>query len=89
MVVTRMGVQQNSQGQGLGGALLRDALIRTDNVADIADIRVLLIHAKNDRARDFYLKYAEFEPSPTNPPHLMLLLKDLRLALHQANRPQP
>jgi hypothetical protein len=38
---------------------------------------VLLVHAKHDAARDWYLKYG-FEPSPTDPLHLQLLMKDIR-----------
>jgi hypothetical protein len=37
----------------------------------------LLVHALNERARAFYLRY-DFEPSPIDPLHLMLLLKDAR-----------
>jgi hypothetical protein len=36
------------------------------------------VHAKDDAARQWYLNW-EFEPSPTDPLHLYLLLKDLKL----------
>jgi len=32
------------------------------------------------RWQAFYLDFGEFEPSPTDPLHLFLLLKDLRAA---------
>ena len=59
---------------------MRDALLRTAAAADIAGIRALLVHAKDDEARRFYLRY-EFEPSPTDPLHLFLLLKELKALL--------
>ena len=48
--------------------------------ADIAGIRALLVHAKDDEARIWY-ESLEFEPSPTDPYHLFLLMKDLRALL--------
>ena len=65
------------QRQGLGQALLKDALLRTAQAADIAGIRRLLVHAKDDAARRWYEGW-EFEPSPTDPYHLFLLLKELK-----------
>ena len=52
-----------------------------DFEADEIGIRALLIHAKDESAREFYMKCAEFEPSPTDPLHLFLLMKDLRKSL--------
>ena len=51
--------------------------LRTAAAADIAGIRALLVHAKDDEARGWY-EALEFEPSPTDPYHLFLLMKDLR-----------
>jgi GNAT superfamily N-acetyltransferase len=62
---------------GLGKGLLKDALIRTARAADIVGVRALLVHAKDDPARAFYQRY-DFEPSPTDPYHLFLLVKDIR-----------
>ena len=64
------------QGRGLGKALVKDALLRTAAAADIAGIRALLVHAKDDEARSWY-EALEFEPNPTDPYHLLLLMKDL------------
>jgi hypothetical protein len=58
-----------------------DALQRVVASADLIGVRALLIHAESPAARDFYLNLAEFEPSPTDPLHLILLMKDLRRAL--------
>jgi hypothetical protein len=50
---------------------------RTLQAADIAGIRALAVHAKEEAARGFYQKF-DFIPSPTDPMHLFVLLKDLR-----------
>ena len=77
MILARLAVDAQHQSVGLGKALLKDALLRTVQAADIAGIRALLVHAKDDVARQWYLNW-EFEPSPTDPLHLYLLLKDLK-----------
>lgn len=81
ILLARLAVHTAAQGKGLGRALLRDALVRVANAADEIGVRALLIHAKDEQAKAFYLRCAEFEPSPTDPLHLFLLLKDLRKAL--------
>jgi len=55
--------------------------LRVNQAADIIGVRALLIHAESEAARAFYEHLAEFDPSPTDPLHLVLLLKDLRRAL--------
>lgn len=80
MILARLAVDSAHQGKGLGQALLRDALLRTAQAADIAGIRCLLVHAKDDAARHWYASW-EFEPSPTDPYHLFLLIKDLKSLL--------
>lgn len=80
MILARLAVNRTHQGQGLGRALLKDALIRTAQAADIAGIRALLIHAKDDAARRWYQSW-EFETSPSDPYHLYLLIKDLKALL--------
>lgn len=80
MILARLAVDLGHQGKGLGRALLKDALLRTAQAADIAGIRCLLVHAKDDVARQWYLSW-EFEPSPTDPYHLFLMLKDLKALL--------
>lgn len=80
MLLARLAVDRSEQGQGLGKALLKDALLRTAQAADIAGIRALLVHAKDDEARAWY-EALDFEPSPTDAYHLFLMLKDLRALL--------
>ena len=80
MVLARLAVDAEHQRQGIGQALLKDALLRTAQAAEIAGIRCLLVHAKDDPAKRWYEAW-EFEPSPTDPYHLFLMLKDLKSAI--------
>lgn len=77
MLLARLAVALSSQGQGVGKALLRDAMQRTIQAADIAGIRAFAVHAKDEEAKRFYEKF-DFIPSPTDPMHLFVLLKDVR-----------
>ena len=80
MILARLAVDQAHQRKGLGQALLKDALLRTAQAADIAGVRALLVHAKDEAARQWYESW-EFEPSPTDSFHLFLMLKDMKSLL--------
>ena len=80
MLLARLAVDRSGQGQGLDKALLKDAILRTVQAADIAGIRALLVHAGDDEAKAWYKSF-DFEPGPTDPLHLFLLMKDLRALL--------
>ena len=87
-ILTRLGVDIGEQGRGLGGALVRDALLQTAWIADRIGVRALLIHAENNAAVAFYRHLTPaFESSPTDPLHLILLMKDLRRAVALAASP--
>jgi GNAT superfamily N-acetyltransferase len=77
MLLARLGVSMNWQGKGIGADLLRNAILRTLAAADIAGIRALAVHAKNEQARNFYQRF-DFTESPTDPLHLFALIKDLK-----------
>lgn len=80
MILACLAVDQTFQGKGLGRALLQDALRRTLLAADIAGIRAVLVHAKDDEAREWYRKF-DFKEGTTDPFHLFLVLKDLKALL--------
>ena len=80
MLLARLAVLRNRQGQGIGSGLLKDALLRTLAAADIAGIRAVAVHAKDDESRAFYERF-DFLPSPTDPYHLFRLIKDIRGSL--------
>jgi GNAT superfamily N-acetyltransferase len=77
MVLARLAVSTNWQGQGVGSALLKDAVLRTLQAAEIAGLRALAVHAKDDAARAFYERHG-FISSPTDTYHLLALLKDVK-----------
>lgn len=77
MLLARLAVDLNWQKQGIGAALVKDATLRTLQAADIAGIRALVVHAKDDVAKKFYERF-DFLPSPTDPLHFFMLLKDVR-----------
>lgn len=80
ILLARLAVDTAEQGRGLGEAMLVEALARSCEAAGMIGARAVLVHAKNDEARAFYARYG-FEPSPTDPLHLMLLMKDARKTL--------
>ena len=63
MVLARLAVDTRAQGKKLGAALLRDAVTRAVAVSQNAGVPALLVHALNDRARQFYEHYG-FQASP-------------------------
>lgn len=77
MLLARLAVAANWQGKGLGAGLLKDAMLRTLQAADIAGIRAFAVHAKNDEAKAFY-EHFDFVASPSDPYHLFRLVKDIR-----------
>jgi GNAT superfamily N-acetyltransferase len=79
LVLARLAVHINAQGRGVGSGLLLDALGRTLQVADMIGVRALAVHAKDDSAVAFYQHFG-FAPSPTDPRHLFMIIKDIRLA---------
>jgi predicted N-acetyltransferase YhbS len=82
MLLARLAVAISWQNKGLGGGLLKDAMLRTLQAADIAGIRAFAVHAKDDTARSFYERF-DFVASPSDPYHLFRLLKDIRAALRR------
>ena len=71
MVLARLAVDLRAQGIQLGGVLLQDAVGRAVAVSQNAGVRALLVHALNDRAKQFYTHYG-FQASPLDPMTLML-----------------
>lgn len=80
MLLARLAVDLHWQKQGVGAALLKDATLRTLQATNIAGIRALVVHAKDEVAKQFYERF-DFIPSPSDPLHLFILLKDLRTLL--------
>lgn len=77
MLLARLAVAVPWQAKGLGSGLLKDAMLRTLQAAEIAGIRAFAVHAKDDQAKAFY-EHFDFVTSPSDPCHLFRLLKDIR-----------
>lgn len=65
IVLGRLAVDAAWAGKGLGAALLKDAIYRTEHIAIQVGVRALLVHALNDEIRDFYIRFG-FEPTIVN-----------------------
>lgn len=86
MILGRLAVDTQYQGSGLGQGLLRDALLRTLQVAEQAGIRAVLLHAMSERARRFYER-AGFAESPIDPMTMMISIADVERNLASPTTP--
>lgn len=80
MIVGRLAVEQVWQGRNVGSSLLRDAVLRTLQAAEIGGIRAILVHAVSEDAKRFYERYG-FSVSPVDPMTLMITIADAKKAL--------
>ena len=83
MVLARLAVDVDWQRRGIGSGMLKDAILRTLSAAEIAGLRALVVHPKDDAAREFYERF-DFVPSPSDPLHLFVLIKDLKRLMRAA-----
>jgi GNAT superfamily N-acetyltransferase len=82
ILLARLAVDREHQRAGLGRSLLQDVMLRCLDAAEAIGARVLLVHAKHEPAKAWYMQYG-FEESPTDPLHLLMLLKDVRALLER------
>jgi GNAT superfamily N-acetyltransferase len=82
VILARLAVDNDWHGRGLGAGLVLDAMRRVLQAADIAGVRAMLVHAKDDVARAFY-EHLGFEPFPGTPLTLYRLLKDIRAMVRE------
>ncbi|HUY95264.1 MAG TPA: GNAT family N-acetyltransferase [Terracidiphilus sp.] len=76
VLLARLAVHKDWQRRGVGRGLLKDAVLRTLQAAEIVGIRALAVHAKDEQARSYYEQF-DFVASPVDPLHLLVLLKDI------------
>lgn len=86
ILITRLAVDREHQGNHLGAGLLKDAITRAINAADEIGVRAVHVHAKTDAARVFYERYG-FEQSPTDDLHLQITIKTLKASYAEAVAP--
>jgi GNAT superfamily N-acetyltransferase len=80
MIIGRMGIDRAYQGQGLGRALLKDALFRIIRASKVVGARVVLVHAVDQEAVPFYARY-NFRSLPRNNQTLFLPIDEIIAAL--------
>jgi len=80
MILGRLAVNGGWQGRNLGASLLRDAVVRTLQAAEIGGIRAILVDAVSEDAKRFYERYG-FRASPVDPMILMITVADAKKAL--------
>jgi GNAT superfamily N-acetyltransferase len=77
IILARLAVDRTWRGKGLGAALVVDAMRRVLQAADIAGVRAMVVHAKDETAQRFY-EHLGFEQFPEKALTLYRLLKDIR-----------
>jgi GNAT superfamily N-acetyltransferase len=82
MVLGRLAVDKDFQRRGIGAGLLRDAILRTLQAADIAGIRAILVHAISETAKRFYESHG-FMASPVDPLTVMITITEASKPLGQ------
>lgn len=82
LLLGRLAVDKRFHNQGLGQALLRDALLRSVHIAEDAGVYALLLHAISEPAKQFYLSRG-FVESPLKPMTLLMTLQTARQVLNE------
>jgi GNAT superfamily N-acetyltransferase len=77
MLLARQALITAWQRHGVAAGLLKDAMRRTVQAADIAGIQAFAVHAIDETTRRFY-EHFDFIPSPIDLLHLFLPIKDIR-----------
>ena len=84
LLLGRLAIDQKYHNQGLGQALIRDAMLRAVNVSSEAGVFAILVHALSEQAKRFYLSRG-FVQSPLQPMTLMMTLDTVRLILSESD----
>ena len=80
VIIGRLAIDRRWQGKGLGGDLLRDAVLRATTATETIGVRAILVHAMNNDAKSFYEHFG-FRVSPAEPLTLMATIDDIRRAV--------
>ena len=82
-VIGRLAVDREYAGKGLGADLLADAFRRIVSASQNLGIAAVMVHAKSEAAKRFYMKCAEFLEYPTESRILYLPIETLEASLEQ------
>jgi GNAT superfamily N-acetyltransferase len=80
-VLGRLAVSRSHAGRGLGADILADALRRIAVASQSIGIGAVLVHAKDDRAKAFYMACAEFIEYPADSRILFLPIETVVAAV--------
>ncbi len=80
LLLGRLAIDRRYHNQGLGRALLRDAMLRAVSVSGDAGVFAILVHALSDPARQFYLSRG-FVESPLQPMTLLMTIETIKSIL--------
>lgn len=78
ILLARLAVDNKYQGQGIGIGLLTDALTRAAVISDSVGARAVLVHARDESARDFYERNIDCYRSPATELQLLIPMKAVR-----------
>lgn len=78
ILLARLAVDESAQGEGLGWELLRDALLRSVRLSESIGAVAVLVHCRDDQAKEFYLHHGDFVESPVDRLQLMVPVKVLQ-----------
>ena len=84
ILLARLAVDRRAHGRQLGAALLQDAIKRAVLLSESIGAACLLIHCRDDTARDFYVHQGDFLASPVDELHLVLPIKEARRLLDRS-----
>ncbi|MTV33229.1 GNAT family N-acetyltransferase [Rhodoblastus acidophilus] len=76
-VIGRLAVSRDHAGKGLGSAILSDALRRIALASQSIGIGAVMVHAKDEKAKRFYLRCAEFIEYPDDSRTLFLPIETI------------
>ena len=79
-LIGRLAVHHGMQQQGIGSALLRDAILRIAQAAEHMGIKGIMVHALDDGSAKFYAQRG-FRPSKVDGHHLMISMSELTAEL--------
>jgi GNAT superfamily N-acetyltransferase len=80
VIIGRMAVDEKFERRGIGKGLIKDAVIRILGAAKVVGVRAILIHAKSEDSRWFYVEKCGLTGCPADPMTLMITLTDAKTA---------
>ena len=85
VLLGRLAIDRRYHNQGLGQAMLRNAMLRAVHIANDTRVFAILIHALSEPAKRFYLSRG-FVESPLQPMTLMMTMETVRTILSEPDK---